>query len=117
MKTISCVLWASALWKNPRLVRVTVCLSLLEAVREYNGSHAGFLVRKKHFVYYLESSRDGIAVVNCNGAVPPMPDCRISIVFTEIVSTSTRQKCRHNSKGDHHSTGGRGHSDRSRACH
>lgn len=43
-----------------------ICLSLPEATREYNGQHAGFLVRKKHFAYYLDNHHgDGIVGINC----------------------------------------------------
>ncbi len=50
-----------------RLKRVTsICLALPEATREYNGRHAGFMVRKKHFAYYLDDHHgDGIVAVTC----------------------------------------------------
>ena len=53
--------------EDPRLVRVTgICLSLPEVTREYNGQHASFLVRKKHFAYYLDDHHgDGIVGINC----------------------------------------------------
>ena len=53
--------------EDVRLVRVTgICLSLPEATREYSGQHAGFLVRKKHFAYYLDDHHgDGIVGINC----------------------------------------------------
>ena len=58
---------AKAPREDPRLTRVTsICLSLPEAIREYNGHHASFLVRKKHFAYYLDNHHgDGIVAVNC----------------------------------------------------
>jgi hypothetical protein len=53
--------------EDPRLTRVTsICLSFPEATREYNGQHASFLVRKKHFAYYLDDHHgDGIVGINC----------------------------------------------------
>ena len=53
--------------EDVRLKRVTsICLSLPEATREYNGQHAGFLVRKRHFAYYLDNHHgDGIVGINC----------------------------------------------------
>jgi hypothetical protein len=53
--------------EDPRLARVTdICLSLPQATREYNGQHAGFLVGKRHFAYYLDDHHgDGIVGINC----------------------------------------------------
>lgn len=50
-----------------RLVRLTkICLALPEATRQYNGQHAGFLVRKRTFAYYLNDHHgDGIVAVTC----------------------------------------------------
>lgn len=50
-----------------RLVRLTkICLALPEAIRQYNGQHAGFLVRKRTFAYYLNDHHgDGIVAVTC----------------------------------------------------
>jgi len=52
--------------KSP-LARVQkICLALPEAVCEMLGDHAGFLVRKKTFTYYLNNHHgDGIIGVNC----------------------------------------------------
>jgi hypothetical protein len=53
--------------EDPRLKRVTtICLALPEATREILGKHAGFLVRKKHFAYYVDDHHgDGIIGINC----------------------------------------------------
>jgi hypothetical protein len=53
--------------EDERLTHVTnICLALPEATREYNGQHAGFLIRKKHFAYYLDDHHgDGIVGINC----------------------------------------------------
>ena len=53
--------------EDPRLVRLTkICLALPETARDYNGSHAGFLVRKKTFAYFLNDHHgDGIVAVAC----------------------------------------------------
>jgi phosphoribosylglycinamide formyltransferase-1 len=53
--------------EDPRLVRLTeICLALPEAVREYNGQHACFKVRKKTFAYFLNNHHgDGIVSVTC----------------------------------------------------
>ena len=50
-----------------RLVRLTrICLALPEATRQMQGRHAGFLVRKKTFAYYLDDHHgDGIVAVTC----------------------------------------------------
>jgi phosphoribosylglycinamide formyltransferase-1 len=43
-----------------------ICLALAETVRQDQGSHASFLVRKKVFVYYLNNHHgDGIVSVCC----------------------------------------------------
>ncbi len=49
------------------LIRVTrICLALPEATRECHGTHAGFLVRKKTFAYFLNDHHgDGIVSVVC----------------------------------------------------
>ena len=51
--------------EDPRLVRLTeICLALPEAVRDYNGQHAGFKVRKRSFAYFLNDHHgDGIVGV------------------------------------------------------
>jgi len=51
--------------EDPRLVRLTkICLALPETARDYNGQHAGFLVRKKTFAYFLNDHHgDGIVAV------------------------------------------------------
>ena len=53
--------------EDPRLVRLTkICLALPEAAREIMGDHAGFKVRKKVFVYFLNNHHgDGIVSVAC----------------------------------------------------
>ena len=53
--------------QEARLVRLTkICLALPEATRQYNGQHAGFLVRKRTFAYYLNDHHgDGIVAVTC----------------------------------------------------
>ena len=52
---------------DPRLDRVSkIALALPETSREMQGKHAGFRVRKKVFVYYLDDHHgDGIVGVNC----------------------------------------------------
>ena len=48
----------------PRLTKI--CLGLPEAVREDHGAHAGFVVRKKTFAWYLHDHHgDGIVSVAC----------------------------------------------------
>jgi predicted DNA-binding protein (MmcQ/YjbR family) len=43
-----------------------ICLALPETTREYMGSHAGFLIRKKTFAYFLNDHHgDGIVSVAC----------------------------------------------------
>lgn len=53
--------------EDARLVRLTeICLALPEAAREIMGGHAGFKVRKKVFVYFLNDHHgDGIVSVAC----------------------------------------------------
>jgi hypothetical protein len=53
--------------EDPRLVRVTkMALTLPESAREFHGSHASFLVRKKTFAYFLDNHHgDGIVAVTC----------------------------------------------------
>ena len=53
--------------EDPRLIRLTkICLGLPEAAREIMGGHAGFKVRKKVFVYFLNDHHgDGIVSVAC----------------------------------------------------
>jgi phosphoribosylglycinamide formyltransferase-1 len=53
--------------EDARLVRLTkIALALPEAVREYRGSHAQFLVRGKTFAYFLNDHHgDGIVAVTC----------------------------------------------------
>src|SRR5215472_3247621 len=53
--------------EDRRLVRLTkICLALPEATRELHGQHAGFLVRKKTFAYWLNDHHgDGIIAVTC----------------------------------------------------
>ena len=53
--------------EDPRLVRLTgICLRLPEVIREYNGDHAAFRVRKKTFAYFLNNHHgDGIVAFTC----------------------------------------------------
>ena len=53
--------------EDRRLSRLTkICLALPEAARESHGSHAGFLVRKRIFAYFLNNHHgDGIVAVAC----------------------------------------------------
>jgi hypothetical protein len=53
--------------EDRRLARLTrICLALPEVTRECHGQHAGFLVRKKTFVYFLNNHHgDGIVAVTC----------------------------------------------------
>src|ERR1017187_4295522 len=49
------------------LARLTkICLALPEATRDVCGQHAGFLVRKKTFAWFLNDHHgDGIVAVSC----------------------------------------------------
>lgn len=53
--------------EDQRLAKLTkICLALPEATRRTHGSHAGFLVRKKVFTYFLyDHHGDGIVGVSC----------------------------------------------------
>jgi phosphoribosylglycinamide formyltransferase-1 len=53
--------------EDPRLVRLTkICLALPEVAREVQGQHAGFMVGKKKFAYFLNDHHgDGIVGVAC----------------------------------------------------
>lgn len=53
--------------EDRRLTRLTkICLALPEATTYRQGSHAGFLVRKKTFAYFLDNHHgDGIVGVTC----------------------------------------------------
>src|SRR5580658_6528334 len=53
--------------EDPRLARLTkICLSLPEVVREVKGQHAGFVVGKKKFAYFLNDHHgDGIVGFTC----------------------------------------------------
>jgi hypothetical protein len=53
--------------EDPRLARVTkICLALPETSRYRHGSHAGFMVRKKIFAYYLDNHHgDGMVAIAC----------------------------------------------------
>lgn len=53
--------------EDRRLVRLTkICLALPEATRCCQGRHAGFLVRKKTFAWFLDDHHgDGIVAVTC----------------------------------------------------
>ena len=50
-----------------RLTRITsICLAFPEATRQVMGDHAGFLVRKRTFAYFLNNHHgDGIVAVTC----------------------------------------------------
>jgi hypothetical protein len=55
--------------EDPRLARVSkICLALPEATRECHGKHAGFLVRKKTFAYFLHDHH-GDGIVSVTGKV------------------------------------------------
>ena len=56
---------AKAPAEDRRLARLSrICLALPEAARELHGEHAGFLVRKKIFAYFLNNHHgDGIVAV------------------------------------------------------
>jgi hypothetical protein len=49
------------------MVRFTkICLALRETTRQSLGRHAGFLVKKRTFAYYLDDHHgDGIVAVTC----------------------------------------------------
>jgi predicted DNA-binding protein (MmcQ/YjbR family) len=53
--------------EDRRLVRLTkICMALLETTTYRQGSHAGFLVRKRTFAYFLNDHHgDGIVAVTC----------------------------------------------------
>jgi len=53
--------------EDRRLARLTkICLALPEATRCTQGRHAGFLVRKKTFAWFLDDHHgDGIVAVSC----------------------------------------------------
>src|ERR1039457_3218095 len=53
--------------EDRRLDRLTkICLALPETTRDCHGPHAGFLVRKKTFAYFLNDHHcDGIVAVTC----------------------------------------------------
>jgi hypothetical protein len=53
--------------EDKRLTRLTkICLSLPEAAREVQGSHAAFTVKEKKFAYFLNDHHgDGIVAVTC----------------------------------------------------
>jgi phosphoribosylglycinamide formyltransferase-1 len=53
--------------EDRRLIRLTkICLALPEATRCSQGRHAGFLVGKKTFTYFLDDHHgDGIVAVSC----------------------------------------------------
>jgi predicted DNA-binding protein (MmcQ/YjbR family) len=53
--------------EDPRLIRLSkICSTLPETTRSCSGHHAGFLVRKKTFAYFLNNHHgDGIVAVAC----------------------------------------------------
>lgn len=57
--------------EDPRLARCTeICLAFPEAVRQHQGHHAAFTVRRKTFAYYLDNHHgDGIVAVTCKTAL------------------------------------------------
>jgi hypothetical protein len=61
--------------EDRRLTRLTsICLALPEATRESWGRHAGFVVRKRKFAYWLDDHHgDGIVSV-CIKALPGQQD-------------------------------------------
>src|SRR5580698_6526756 len=57
--------------EDKRLVRLTkICLALPEATTYRQGSHAGFLVRKRTFAYFL-NDHHGDGIVAVTGKVLP----------------------------------------------
>ena len=57
--------------EDRRLARLTrICLALPEATRQTLGHHAGFLVRKKTFAYYL-NDHHGDGIIAVTGKVLP----------------------------------------------
>jgi len=57
--------------EDRRLVRLTkICLALPEATTYRHGSHAGFLVRKRTFAYFL-NDHHGDGIVAVTGKVLP----------------------------------------------
>jgi predicted DNA-binding protein (MmcQ/YjbR family) len=53
--------------EDRRLVRLTkICMALPETTTYRHGSHAGFLVRKRTFAYFLNDHHgDGMVAVTC----------------------------------------------------
>jgi hypothetical protein len=53
--------------EDPRLVRLSkICLAFPQASRQVLGRHAGFLVGKRTFAYFLDDHHgDGIVAVTC----------------------------------------------------
>lgn len=53
--------------EDPRLSRVTkICLAFPETTRCMQGRHAGFMVRKKTFAWFLDDHHgDGIVSISC----------------------------------------------------
>lgn len=64
--------------EDPRLIRLTkICLALPEATRNFTGQHAGFLVRKKTFTWFLNDHHgDGTVAVVCK--VAPGDNARLA---------------------------------------
>jgi predicted DNA-binding protein (MmcQ/YjbR family) len=57
--------------EDRRLIRLSkICLALPKATRWYNGQHAGFLIRKKTFAYFL-NDHHGDGIVAVTGKVLP----------------------------------------------
>lgn len=58
---------AKAPKEDGRLARLTkICLALPEATRQVCGAHAGFLVKKKTFAWFLyDHHGDGIVGISC----------------------------------------------------
>jgi phosphoribosylglycinamide formyltransferase-1 len=58
---------AKAANEDPRLKRLTkICLSLPEAAAYRQESHAGFVIRKRTFAYFLNDHHgDGIVAITC----------------------------------------------------
>jgi hypothetical protein len=64
--------------EDRRLIHLTkICLALPETTRNYTGQHAGFLVRKKTFAWFLNDHHgDGIVAVTCK--VAPGDNARLA---------------------------------------
>ena len=67
--------------EDPRLVRLTkICLALPQATRKKHAQHAGFLVGKRTFAYFLNDHHgDGIVAVTCKA----LPGDNVALVAAQ----------------------------------